>query len=47
MASAASLSLEEFPDAQRCVEIRQRLYDSTLANQAANRTPWIKRSRAA
>lgn len=27
MASAASLSLEEFPDAQRCVEIRQRLYD--------------------
>jgi hypothetical protein len=27
MASAASLSLEEFRDEQRCVEIRQRLHD--------------------
>jgi hypothetical protein len=27
MASGASLSLEEFWGAQRCVEIRQRLYD--------------------
>jgi hypothetical protein len=27
MASAASLALEEFRRAQRCVKIRQRLYD--------------------